>query len=178
MRAGHRCEGRGSDTVFISYFLVETTQQLFTFANKSETVRSYQPYPWLISTTYMALINHIHGSYQPHPWLISTTSMALINHIHGSYQPHTWLISTTSKTAALVSTTFDTQRTKMTLDTVRYFGDYLVLYRYFGEMKIQYNIMRTCSTGISIWLSAIHSPDQHTTNQPRSCIDSDLDAGK
>ena len=96
MRAGHRCEGRGSDTVFISYFLVETTQQLFTFANKSETVRSYQPYPWLISTTYMALINHIHGSYQPHPWLISTTSMALINHIHGSYQPHTWLISTTS----------------------------------------------------------------------------------
>lgn len=88
MRAGHRCEGRGSDTVFISYFLVETTQQLFTFANKSETVRSYQPYPWLISTTYMALINHIHGSYQPHQWLLSTTSMALINHIHGSYQPH------------------------------------------------------------------------------------------
>jgi len=126
-----------------------------------------------------AHINHIHGSYQPYQWLISTTSMALINHIHGSYQPHPWLLSTTSKTAALVSTTFDvTQRTKMTLDTVRYFGDYLVLYRYFGEMKIQYNIMRTCSTGISIWLSAIHSPDQHTTNQPRSCIDSDLDAGK
>jgi len=96
MRAGHRCEGRGSDTVFISYFLVETTQQLFTFANKSETVRSYQPYPWLISTTYMALINHIHGSYQPHPWLLATTYMAHINHIHGSYQPHTWLISTTS----------------------------------------------------------------------------------